>query len=179
MSTREENTMKPEPEAGTREQFEHSHPNSDDRMNACEACWERVNPHAGYAYRAGFRAGAEAQRELIDRRYIFELHERITAGLFPPYSNKDERFLALALAGEVGELCNMVKKRWRDGAELTAEIRDELADIRVYLELIAKCFGIEGDKLDAQVENKLQRVAKKFEHRSAPIEGEPERKEAK
>ena len=96
---------------------------------------------------------------------IFELHEQITKGLFPPYSNTDERFLALALAGEVGELCNMVKKRWRDGKDLTDEIRDEIADIRVYLELMAKCFDIEGAKLNRQVADKLRRVAERFKDR--------------
>ena len=55
----------------------------------------------------------------------------------------------------------MIKKRWRDGADLTAEIRDEIADIRVYLELLAKCFGIEGEKLDAQVQGKLEKVVEK------------------
>ena len=92
---------------------------------------------------------------------IFALHERMTASLFPAYSNSDERFLALALCGEVGELANMIKKRWRDNANLTEEIRDEIADIRIYLELIAKCFDIEGDKLDRQVEQKLLKVMAK------------------
>ena len=94
---------------------------------------------------------------------LYQLHRRMTAHLFPAYSNEDERFLALALCGEAGELANMIKKRWRDGARLTNEIRDELADIRIYLELLAKCFGIEGEKLDRQVENKLARVARKHE----------------
>jgi hypothetical protein len=35
---------------------------------------------------------------------IFELHEKLTAPLFPSYSSQDERFLALALCGEVGVL---------------------------------------------------------------------------
>lgn len=98
---------------------------------------------------------------------LFELHERLTAGLFPAYSNEDERFLALALCGEAGELANMVKKRWRDGVDLVDEIRDEIADIRVYLELLAKRFGIEGEKLDQRVEQKLLKVVEKHKARLA------------
>lgn len=92
---------------------------------------------------------------------VFDLHQKMTRHLFPSFSSEDERFLALALCGEAGELANMIKKRWRDGADLSEEIRDELADIRVYLELLAKCFGIEGEKLDRQVEAKLEKVAAK------------------
>jgi NTP pyrophosphatase (non-canonical NTP hydrolase) len=92
---------------------------------------------------------------------IFELHQKMTAHLFPPYSSTDERFLALGLCGEAGELANMIKKRWRDGADLSDEIREEIADVRVYLELLAKCFGIEGEKLDAAVEAKLIKVVEK------------------
>ncbi len=96
---------------------------------------------------------------------MFELHKRMTAHLFPTYSSTDERFLALALCGEAGELANFIKKRWRDGADFSEEIRDEIADIRVYLELLAKCFGIEGEKLDQRVEAKLAQVAEKHRHR--------------
>lgn len=86
----------------------------------------------------------------------------MTQHLFPPFSNTDERFLALALCGEAGELANLIKKRWRDNADLTEEIRDELADIRVYLELLAHCFSISGVALDAQVQNKLERVVERI-----------------
>lgn len=96
---------------------------------------------------------------------IYALHEKMTGHLFPAYSNTDERFLALALAGEVGELANMIKKRWRDGVDLSEDIRDEIADIRVYLELLAKCFEIEGAKLDAHVEQKLLKVVEKHKAR--------------
>jgi NTP pyrophosphatase (non-canonical NTP hydrolase) len=96
---------------------------------------------------------------------ILELHERMTAHLFVPYSNTDERFLALALCGEAGELANLIKKRWRDGADLQEEVRDEIADIRVYLELLAKCFGIEGGKLDQRVQQKLAKVVEKHKAR--------------
>lgn len=98
---------------------------------------------------------------------IYALHEKMTGHLFPAYSNTDERFLALALCGEIGELANMIKKRWRDGVDLSEEIRDEIADIRVYLELLAKCFGVEGEKLDARVEQKLLKVVEKHKARLA------------
>lgn len=96
---------------------------------------------------------------------LFELHEKITAPLFPAYSSTDERFLALALCGEAGELANMIKKRWRDGVDMSDEIREEICDIRMYLELIAKCFDIEGEKLDRGVEQKLKKVAEKHKIR--------------
>lgn len=104
-------------------------------------------------------------REAEQPMNLFALHEQMTGHLFPAYSNTDERFLALALCGEVGELANFIKKRWRDGLDLTEEIRDEIADVRVYLELLAKCFGIEGDKLDQRVQQKLTKVAQKHEAR--------------
>lgn len=94
---------------------------------------------------------------------IYLLHERMTKHLFPPFASEDERFLALALCGEAGELANMIKKRWRDGADLSEEIKDELADIRVYLELLANQFGIEGPKLDERVQQKLQKVVARLE----------------
>lgn len=92
---------------------------------------------------------------------IYELHKQMTSHLFPTWSSTDERFLALGLCGEAGELANMIKKRWRDGVDLSEEIKDEIADVRVYLELIAKCFNIEGAKLDERVQQKLVKVIAK------------------
>jgi NTP pyrophosphatase (non-canonical NTP hydrolase) len=96
---------------------------------------------------------------------LYKLHEQLTGHLFPAYSNTDERFLALALCGEAGELANIIKKRWRDGVSLHQEACEEIADIRVYLELLAKCFDIEGSKLDAVVETKLLKVVEKHKAR--------------
>lgn len=61
-----------------------------------------------------------------------------------PYSMEDGRFLALALAGEVGELCNLMKKQWRAGESMgnyAGSIVQEIGDIQIYLELLAKHFG--------------------------------------
>lgn len=92
---------------------------------------------------------------------LYDLHKQMTKHLFPAWSSTDERFLALGLCGEAGELANMIKKRWRDGVDLTEDIKDEIADVRVYLELLAKCFDIEGSKLDKRVQQKLAKVAVK------------------
>ncbi len=74
---------------------------------------------------------------------IYEIHQKMTAHLFPAYSNEDERFLSLALCGEVAELVEML-----DNPEFSVEAaREETADIRIYLELLAKRFDVEGDKL--------------------------------
>src|SRR5262245_18956840 len=105
------------------------------------------------------------ERKAMD---LFELHERMISPLFPAYSSEDERFLALALCGEAGELANMIKKRWRDGVDLTEEIRDEIADIHVYTLLLAKRFGLEGDKLDERTSDQLHRVYEKYKHKLEP-----------
>lgn len=38
-----------------------------------------------------------------------------------------------AIAGEVGELANLVKKRWRDGNIPQEDIEDEFADVLIYM----------------------------------------------
>ncbi len=56
----------------------------------------------------------------------------------PPWSRDDRNFLALAFAGEVGELLNLIKKDWRgDGGDRRQKIAEEAADSRIYLELLA------------------------------------------
>jgi NTP pyrophosphatase (non-canonical NTP hydrolase) len=68
-------------------------------------------------------------------------------------------FLILALAGEVGELANIVKKIWRDGNPLADEkMFDEIADIYIYLSLIAHWCGID---LDSRAASKMLEVRKR------------------
>lgn len=63
------------------------------------------------------------------------------------YSEEDRYFLALSLCGEVGELANLIKKQWdgRSDPPTAIEIFDELADVRILLELLAECFGVDLD----------------------------------
>lgn len=82
---------------------------------------------------------------------VRHIHERVVKA-WPPYSETDARFLTLALAGEVGELANLIKKRWRGDWTSPDAVRDELADVRIYLELLALALGVD---LDDAVEDKL------------------------
>ena len=55
-------------------------------------------------------------------------------------------FLALALAGEVGEVCNYIKKHMRGDFKmdiLQANLRAELPDILIYLVMLADNLGID------------------------------------
>lgn len=77
---------------------------------------------------------------------------------------------AVALAGEVGELCNVVKKmnRVRDGLignkvpseSLRPELADEIGDVYAYLDLFAQALGV---RLQDCVRNKFNRVSERCE----------------
>lgn len=92
------------------------------------------------------------------------IHE-IVVKKWSAWSEEDCRFLALALAGEVGELCNLIKKAWRGditeekSAKWKADVREELADIRIYLELLALAEGVD---LDAAVTDKLPELFRRW-----------------
>lgn len=57
-------------------------------------------------------------------------------------------FLGLALPGEVGEMCNDIKKMWRDGRtpELEAKLRKEVSDVKIYLYHIEQWLGGDADQ---------------------------------
>jgi NTP pyrophosphatase (non-canonical NTP hydrolase) len=50
---------------------------------------------------------------------------------------------ACALAGEVGEACNLIKKQRMGKAISKKEIADELADVQTYLDLLANHLNID------------------------------------
>ena len=94
------------------------------------------------------------------RKEAFCIHARFVAHKWPINGSEDRRFLSLAICGETGELANMVKKIWRGDQIPLMEIHKELADIRIYLELLAVAFDCD---LDAMCLFKLAEVEKRLD----------------
>jgi NTP pyrophosphatase (non-canonical NTP hydrolase) len=86
------------------------------------------------------------------RQAVVAIHATVIKA-WPAWSDEDRRFLALALAGEVGELLNVVKKAWRgdDDPSYEGKIAEELADARIYLELLARAHGMDLDAACTEV----------------------------
>lgn len=71
---------------------------------------------------------------------VLDIHQRVVKK-WQPGTDEDIRFLALALAGEAGELANLIKKDWRGDLIDWRKVNDKIADIRVYLELLSWAAG--------------------------------------
>ena len=69
------------------------------------------------------------------------------------YSSTHPSYWGCALAGEVGEACNLIKKHERDNKDIKKELSFELADCFNYLVLIAKFYDI---NLEAAIFEKLE-----------------------
>ena len=77
-----------------------------------------------------------------------------------PECENHSHFLALALAGEAGEIANVAKKEWRDDSTYEPSMMKEMADVYVYLLLLARARGIQS--LDEIAIYKLHSVACKM-----------------
>lgn len=83
--------------------------------------------------------------------------------------DKDNKFSVLyysnALAGEVGEACNIVKKMERQALGLigsraySVDLADEIADVIIYADLLAKEAGID---LGKAVRDKFNKTSNKY-----------------
>jgi len=79
---------------------------------------------------------------------------------YPKELNGYYYYLALALAGEVGELCNLIKKIARDGIEPNREeILSELGDILWYTSELARQFGF---TLEEVAKYNLEKLRKRY-----------------
>lgn len=78
-----------------------------------------------------------------------------TTAIYP--DNARIFYPALGLAGEVGEVCEKVKKHIRDGRELDKEdLTKELGDVLWYLSALAGDLGINLDDVAVTNFNKLK-----------------------
>ncbi len=69
--------------------------------------------------------------------------ERCSAA-FGPHEDWSLTDWALAMVGEAGEVCNEVKKlRRNDGTGSTERLAEEIADVLIYLDLLAARAGID------------------------------------
>ena len=66
----------------------------------------------------------------------------------------------MAICGEAGELANLVKKSWRGDEVDGNQIRDEIADIRIYIEHLSRCLDFD---IDSACEHKLDIVAERLD----------------
>lgn len=82
-----------------------------------------------------------------------ELRNKIS---FPQCESWSESDWGNALAGEVGELCNFIKKRKLGKSIPVEELGKELGDIVVYADILARMLGL---KLEDCVRNKFNEVS--------------------
>lgn len=84
---------------------------------------------------------------------------------------------ACAVAGECGELCNLIKKRHRGDSIDPRDISDEIADIVIYLDLLSARLGVD---LGAAIVRKFNLVSKRIGSKIviAPMESEIDRQRA-
>ena len=59
------------------------------------------------------------------------------------YGEMPASFWGCALAGEVGELCNLIKKGERGQLIFDRDLKEEIADVFIYLVLVAKHYHID------------------------------------
>lgn len=78
------------------------------------------------------------------------------------YPSHRSTFLGLALAGEVGELCNLLKKEERDSADHSKAIKAEMADVLVYLLILAHDREITINELMIEARSKHLRFIQKI-----------------
>jgi len=82
------------------------------------------------------------------------------------FGRNEATYWGCALAGEVGEACNIIKKLIRDGMDAVNAngcryidlLPSELADVFIYLELTARHFNID---LETSIIDKINEIEKK------------------
>lgn len=93
------------------------------------------------------------------RDQLKAIHHRVLSKMGTvPGSIDDLSFCTIGLAGEVGEFANLVKKSMRGDPISLRDFRGELADIRVYYDLILYILELDEELI---VEEKLRELMRR------------------
>lgn len=87
--------------------------------------------------------------------YFQEINKKRCEECFHQVNDWSESDWGNAIAGEVGELCNMIKKRRRGEKIDVKELAKELADVVTYAFLIASVLEIDLEKIVIQKFNEV------------------------
>ncbi len=81
--------------------------------------------------------------------------------------NKEPIFFSNALAGEVGEVCGLIKRFYGGGTNnrtmpLPSEIVEEAVDVFIYLVLFAECMACDEEMFDKIFMKKIEKLKKRM-----------------
>jgi NTP pyrophosphatase (non-canonical NTP hydrolase) len=92
----------------------------------------------------------------------------------PELVNKEITFWSTCLAGEVGELCNVIKKREHPGKHATdKQLEEEIAGVFIYFILLTRRLGYNLLNLHEIIEIELQKVMTKRLRRGGHLSPNP------
>lgn len=90
-----------------------------------------------YSLSEGNRPVINRQSKMLTKNMnLNPMKELVT--IHPSVKNLKMTYWGCALAGEVGELCNLIKKEERDYVNNELAIKNEIADVLAYIAIIAK-----------------------------------------
>lgn len=114
-------------------------------------------PYAGVAHPQG-KARIEMVKEI--QRHCAKVIEELPVEEQERVRTASASYWSLALSGEVRELCNLVKKEVRDRVSLKEQISEEMADILIYLCMMANGLGVD---LEKEYYRKQEKNIQRFE----------------
>ena len=106
---------------------------------------------------------------------VFKLIDEFNNTYFKNWKKTELIYYSNAIAGEVGELCNLVKKEYGGGTnndmtvdKLHEHMLDEIADIYIYLIMISKKLGVghSQETFDDVIRHKLAIIKDRMEKKS-------------
>lgn len=104
----------------------------------------------------------------VDDLYEIENEIAVRSERFRTFKSSDEkkRYMILALAGEIGEAANIVKKNWRGDlawAKGSPALKDELSDVFVYWVLSCHANGWTMQEMAVHANAKAERKIREVE----------------